>query len=900
MAAAPKYDAPEVMPSGKPARYISVNTDADMFGAGVGRAIQQFGATVTQVAGVFDANAEKLRSEAAKTSANQAFVDASLAAGEAEAGYFSTAGVDATAGYKPFLDNLKTIRESALANLSDPESQELFDKAFQSTMLSGANQGATHAAQQGKAAALSSAEARVEIAMNDSATKFADEGLFQSNLTVVNQQIVDQAKLNGWTPEVTLAKVDAARSLMWESRITSMAASDPLGAKLTFDRVRDDLNVESRLRIQNTVIQANRTTAGSQGKQYLMGGQNVDVRPQFREGVITAGRNPEADAFLIPRSNHGPGDITGMHPDTTNRLASLIAAAPPGISENITIFSGARSLERQAALYAKSGGSGMVAKPSPHAPHVRGDAADLGWKGGSFKSMPPEAVAWLHENAGRFGLQFRLGNEPWHIERAGGTRGAPNDSFVSRIQRAEGGGAGVYSPVGAAGIMQVMPDTARRVAASLGIPFDEYRLAHDDEYNLLIGTTYLNQMLNMYGGDEMLAAAAYNAGPGSVNRWLKEIGDPRLGQISYEEFAARIPFKETRGYVEKVMGAAGPPTVRPVSVNMSRDQFNARKAEGLAWAQMNFPGDLNFQESFINGMEQEYNDTIAEHNLVLEQNYDSVFDAVITADEDGKYMNQSQFNAILESNAAFAEQFNSLDPTKRNTIQAQLRTNDNINNEGASAITDESLSEYDRLVGLWTNDNASFKKEDIAANPILTQPQKKELIDKKGQEPPSAKTATPVDINMTKALRVAGPSLAAIELTQKSDPQKYNTFVGALRRILDEETTQKGRQLTDVEMADIVQNLLTEQVVKKPWGPTLFGMPAGVSTKEFYTFEDLGYYPKQDLVGSEVAPLLEPQVPQNMRQTIIQQYTTKYGSAPTPALINQIYFNWLKNQAPPK
>lgn len=897
--AAPKYDAPEVMPSGKSARYIQVDTSADTFGAGIGRAIQGLGATVTQVAGVFDANTEKLRSEAAKTSANQAFVDASLAAGEAEANYFTTLGTDASAGYKPFLENLKTIREEALSTLQDDEAKQLFDQAFQSNMLSGANQGATHAAKQGKQAAIDASSARVELALNDSATKFADEGLFQSNLNVINEQVMQQAALQGWAPDVTAAKIHELNSLAWESRVTSMAASDPLGAKKTFDRVRDEMTVESRLRVQNTVINAAETSATALGNQALMNGTNEDVRPAFREGIITAGRNVQADEFLIPRANHGAGDITNMHPDTSNRLAALIQAAPPGIRENITIFSGARSLARQTALYEKSGGSGMVAKPSPHAPHVRGDAADLGWKGGSFKSMPAEAVAWLHANAPAFGMTFRLSNEPWHIERAAGPRAAPGmkpDSFVSRIMKAEGGGAGVYSPAGAAGIMQVMPGTGREVALSLGIPWDPHRLANDDNYNLLIGTTYLNQQLNKYGGNEVLAAAAYNAGPGAVDQWLQQFGDPRLGEISQEEWIARIPFDETRGYVQKVVSGAGSaPPARAVTANMSRAEFDERVQEGREWAQMNFPGNAVFEERYVTGMQQAYADMVSAQNAQLEANYDGVFEAVITADESGKYMNQAQFNTILQNNPEFAQAFDSLDPTKKNTIQAQLRTNDSVNNAGATAPTNEQLSKFDYYIGLWSTDNEAYRKADIANDPNLNQEQKKELITRKGQQPPEAGSAKPIDLNMSKALRIAEPLLQVAKILKNgttTQKENYATFVGSLRRIVDEDTQLKGRQLNDVEMEDIVQNLLTTEVMRQPWF-TFFGDAWVYHTTETPVYKDLDFYPRgEEFVGSEPAPLFEPSIPDDVRQSIITQYTAVNGSPPTDALISQIYIAW--------
>jgi soluble lytic murein transglycosylase len=99
--------------------------------------------------------------------------------------------------------------------------------------------------------------------------------------------------------------------------------------------------------------------------------------------------------------------------------------------------------------------------------------------------------------------------------------------------------------------MQVMPETARETAVRHGIPWDEHRYRTDPAYSRQLGTAYLGD--NAYGGDEVLASASYNAGPGAVNKWIKKFGDPRKGEISDADFAKHIPYKETRDYVNRVV-----------------------------------------------------------------------------------------------------------------------------------------------------------------------------------------------------------------------------------------------------------------------------------------------------------------------------------------------------------
>ncbi len=121
-------------------------------------------------------------------------------------------------------------------------------------------------------------------------------------------------------------------------------------------------------------------------------------------------------------------------------------------------------------------------------------------------------------------------------------------------------GAPLTSSAGAIGVMQMLPETAKRAAARLGEAFNEVRFRTDANYNRRLGQEELRHLLAKYGGNRTLAAAAYNAGEGRLDGykdnkgvwhegWLKRFGDPRKGQITNAEFAKRIPFRETRDYV---------------------------------------------------------------------------------------------------------------------------------------------------------------------------------------------------------------------------------------------------------------------------------------------------------------------------------------------------------------
>ena len=109
------------------------------------------------------------------------------------------------------------------------------------------------------------------------------------------------------------------------------------------------------------------------------------------------------------------------------------------------------------------------------------------------------------------------------------------------------------SGVGARGLMQLMPDTAKLVASRLQMPFSADRLSADGLYNLTLGQSYLERLIEDFGGSYPLAIAAYNAGPGRVKQWLHEFGDPRGPDIGMVDWIEMIPFNETRTYVQRVL-----------------------------------------------------------------------------------------------------------------------------------------------------------------------------------------------------------------------------------------------------------------------------------------------------------------------------------------------------------
>ena len=111
----------------------------------------------------------------------------------------------------------------------------------------------------------------------------------------------------------------------------------------------------------------------------------------------------------------------------------------------------------------------------------------------------------------------------------------------------------VVSPAQAYGLMQVTPDAGRYVCKKYGASFDLRRLKSDPVYNAALGAAELGGLIEDYRGSYIMTFAAYNAGRGSVKKWIDRYGDPRNPKVDAVDWVELIPFSETRNYVQRVM-----------------------------------------------------------------------------------------------------------------------------------------------------------------------------------------------------------------------------------------------------------------------------------------------------------------------------------------------------------
>jgi soluble lytic murein transglycosylase len=109
------------------------------------------------------------------------------------------------------------------------------------------------------------------------------------------------------------------------------------------------------------------------------------------------------------------------------------------------------------------------------------------------------------------------------------------------------------SPAKAVGLMQVTPAAGRDTAKRFGVTYDWDKMVSDPVYNTQMGAAELGALLREYRGCHIMTFAGYNAGRGRVQQWVKQYGDPRDPKVDAIDWVERIPFAETRNYVQRVM-----------------------------------------------------------------------------------------------------------------------------------------------------------------------------------------------------------------------------------------------------------------------------------------------------------------------------------------------------------
>jgi soluble lytic murein transglycosylase len=162
----------------------------------------------------------------------------------------------------------------------------------------------------------------------------------------------------------------------------------------------------------------------------------------------------------------------------------------------------------------------------------------------------PELAVRTAKQAARQGIVLALGYPTIKFPSGDG----PELALLHALSRQESEfNNEAISSAGARGLMQLMPATAKQVAKGLGLGYQLGWLTGDPVYNMTLGSAYLEGLLRQYNGNYPMALAGYNAGPGRVQRWVADNGDPRLPEVDVIDWVEAIPIEETRNYVQRVV-----------------------------------------------------------------------------------------------------------------------------------------------------------------------------------------------------------------------------------------------------------------------------------------------------------------------------------------------------------
>ena len=286
-------------------------------------------------------------------------------------------------------------------------------------------------------------------------------------------------------------------------------------------------------------------------------------------GRAAAGQTPRADdaksapanadyakAAAFPTTFYGQLGALALSDDSKALAARIDALRDPPTMQSQAFGLTQREVVRAAALLAAWGEPRRAEIFLLRMDDLAPDLADraLTAQLALFLGQPQTAVA-IARRMGRDGAV--LPEAGWPLPVAPPPDSVDPAIVLGLIRQESSFDSGTVSPTGARGLMQLMPGTAATVAHQIGITATPVALVFEPEQNMRLGTAYLRELLDRYDNSLPLALAAYNAGPGRVDQWLAQNGDPRVGppagRIDMIDWIELIPFEETRNYVQRVL-----------------------------------------------------------------------------------------------------------------------------------------------------------------------------------------------------------------------------------------------------------------------------------------------------------------------------------------------------------
>lgn len=285
MPSVPYSGVPSVSPSGRPAPYQSIRTSADTFGGQVGRSMQGLGQELERTGDVLAKHAIDMQTRNNEAWANDAFVRATISAGDLKAEYNSVEGLEAERFYREkYIPGLEKIYKDMSGAAPNQQARQFFEKDFRRRMGYDIENGAGYAASQGKKYAHNAAAGKLTVAIQNSVT--SDDRQFIDNLREAREAVDAQADAGYWPEEQRQAAHSEARSKLWTSKIQGLADTDPFRAAKVLEQNKKELVADDYFRAQNYVNQ-----------KVIQNGSRIDADEIFRGQPQVRANAAKSDDF---------------------------------------------------------------------------------------------------------------------------------------------------------------------------------------------------------------------------------------------------------------------------------------------------------------------------------------------------------------------------------------------------------------------------------------------------------------------------------------------------------------------------------------------------------------------------------------------------------------------------
>lgn len=349
---------------------------------------------------------------------------------------------------------------------------------------------------------------------------------------------VDPASLRGAAARIAsaLAQTSAAEALHWIIGLDAAARSEPLAE----DAVRHALRGGAWDPVLATLEQLPAALAAEERWRYWSvraRSARGDAAPEAAWSTLAGTRSWYG--FLAADHLGAPYAMQHLRQAADDTLLGAVGSIPGIVRAREFARSGSPLESRREWLHTIRG---LDATRQAAAAQL---AAQWGWHPLAITTLAT-AQAW-----DALELRFPIVHRS-HFDAAAQREGIDRTWLYAIARQESALDAGVRSPAGALGLMQVMPATAQLTARKAGIPYRGSNDLLDPARNVRIGSSYMRMMLERFDHNRILAAAAYNAGPGRIGQWLGH----HAGDVEHDRFVETIPFRETRQYVQNVLSFA--------------------------------------------------------------------------------------------------------------------------------------------------------------------------------------------------------------------------------------------------------------------------------------------------------------------------------------------------------